>query len=336
MKQRVTSEDIACLVPALNKILDGSYLVQVYDGSADNTKSIIMKFRNKVNGKNTVYYLLLESGIRVHTIDNFTCIRPRPSGCVGKIRKELGDKRLFPIQQIGTDRSMDFLFSNDKHFIIELYDRGNFIITDNNYKILYVTRPYELEDYQVNINKTYPIEIISKSGPHTERNLLDARGYIIEKCTFSGYPFDTIKIVEEFDDINLAMKKYFYSKSKKKIVTVKPKKFKKNRKMNIENQITKLNKKENKALNNAISIEENINDIQSMINIINEQLFNKTPFHEIETIIRSKFASYSIKINHKCLLLNNLSIDYKISAYANVSQIYSKKKSLKKKKTELK
>ena len=41
MKQRITSEDITCLVPALNNLLDGSYLVQAYDGCVDNTKTII-------------------------------------------------------------------------------------------------------------------------------------------------------------------------------------------------------------------------------------------------------------------------------------------------------
>ena len=46
MKQKVTSEDLACLVPALNSILDGAYLVQIYDGSTESTKTIIMKFKD--------------------------------------------------------------------------------------------------------------------------------------------------------------------------------------------------------------------------------------------------------------------------------------------------
>ena len=49
MKQRVTSEDIACLINALNIFLDGAYLVQIYDGAEDNTRKLIMKFRNKKN-----------------------------------------------------------------------------------------------------------------------------------------------------------------------------------------------------------------------------------------------------------------------------------------------
>ena len=52
MKQRITSEDIACLVPALNNILDGSYLTQIYDGMKDNTRLIIMKLRSKIGPTN--------------------------------------------------------------------------------------------------------------------------------------------------------------------------------------------------------------------------------------------------------------------------------------------
>ena len=64
MKHRITSEDIACLVPALNSILDGAYLTQIYDGMKDSTKIIIMKLRNRIEDKNINYYLLIESGIR--------------------------------------------------------------------------------------------------------------------------------------------------------------------------------------------------------------------------------------------------------------------------------
>ena len=49
MKQRLTSEDIACLIPVLNSFLDGAYLIQIYDGSEDNTRTLVMKFRNKIN-----------------------------------------------------------------------------------------------------------------------------------------------------------------------------------------------------------------------------------------------------------------------------------------------
>ena len=327
MKQRVTSEDIACLVPALNKFLDSAYLVQIYDGAEDNTRKLIMKFRNKIDGENKTYYLLLESGIRVHTIENFVSVRPGPSGCVSKIRKEIGDKRLYPIKQIGTDRSMDFFFSNEKHFIIELYDRGNFIITDKDYMIIYVTRPYELQDHKIDINNIYPIDVMSNSGPQIKNNISDAKGYMIDKCNFSGFPLDS-KNQKEYEDINIAMKEYFGNETIEKEPTKKKKKKEKkdNKKFNIDNQISKLENNENKILDKARDFEDKINDIQYMIDYINKNKLMGMPFFEIENFLIQKFIDYKINVNHKFLLIDNDEIDYTKSAYLNLSNIYNKKK----------
>jgi predicted ribosome quality control (RQC) complex YloA/Tae2 family protein len=333
MKQKVTSEDIACLVPVLNNILDGAYLVQIYDAALDNTKTIIMKFRNKVDGQNKKYYLLIDSGIRIHTIDTFTSIRKLPSGCVGKFRKEIGDKRLYPIKQLGTDRSMDFLFSNEKHFIVELYDRGNLIITDKDYKIIYIARPYKLEAYNVEVNETYPVDIISNSGPELKRDISEAKGYIVENSNFSGFPIDS-KNMEEFEDINLAMKKYFNTtfekKNKKKS---KKKERKNNRKFNIQGQIDKLSKNEDKAFTQAVNIESNVEQIQSMIDLVKNLIETKISFEDIQKQLSQEFTMFDdIKVDHKGLKLNNIELDYNISAYMNVSKIFSEKKKIQQKK----
>ena len=326
MKQKLTSEDVSCLVPALNKILDGSYLVQVYDGAMDDTKTIIMKFRNKIDGITKIYYLLIESGIRVHTIDEFSSIRTMPSGCVGKFRKEFRDKRLFPIRQFGTDRSLDFLFSNEKHFIVELYDKGNLIITDKDYKIIYIARPYEIKDLKIDINIIYPIDIISK-GPDLKRDINEAKGYIVEKSNFSGFPIDS-KNVEEFDDINIAMKKYFNTIYKKKENKKKVKKEKKdNRKFNVQGQIDKLTLNENKALTQAINIESNVELVQNIIDLIQSSIKNKIPFNKIEENVKLQFKDFNeIKIDHTGLVIDGITLDYNISAYNNVSKIFSEKK----------
>ena len=334
MKQKVTSEDLACLVPALNNILDGAYLVQIYDGSIDNTKSIIMKFRNKVEDVNKTYFLLIESGIRVHTIDEFSSIRQMPSGCVGKFRKEIGDKRLYPIKQLGTDRSLDFLFSNEKHFIVELYDRGNLIITDKDYKIIYIARPYKLEAYNVDINEVYPVDVISQSGPELKRDVSEAKGYMVEKSNFSGFPIDSKK-VEEFDDINLAMKKYFNTSfsQKQKKKSKKKKDKKDNRKFNIQGQIDKLTKNESKAFSQAVNIESNVEVIQNIINSIQTSISNKVPFNTIQDNLKSEFNEFKeIKVDHTGLVIDGTKLDYNISAYMNVSKIFSEKKKFQQKK----
>lgn len=322
MKQRITSEDITCLVPALNHLFDGSYLVQVYDGCVEGTKTIILKLRNKVDGKNVTYYLLLESGIRVHTIDNFTSIRKMPSGCVGKLRKEFGDKRLFPIKQIGTDRSLDFTFSNEKHLIVEFYDRGNFIITDNDYKIIYISRPYQLNDYKIEVNQIYPIEFISQSGHSFTKNLDDAAGYVVDKCNFGGFPLDTTKIVIQYPDINVAMKHYFGSTllpTTNKIKNKTTNKAKMNKKMNIQGQIDKFTKNEQKHLQKIEFLQDNIDELQHILNMVNTT--------SNETICQH-YQQYHIKINYNNVIINDIELDFTKSVYINIGNMYSQIKKI--------
>jgi predicted ribosome quality control (RQC) complex YloA/Tae2 family protein len=334
MKQRVTSEDIACLVPVLNKILDGAYLTQIYDGTPDSTKIVILKFRQKIEDKSVIFFLLIESGLRIHTIESFESVRKLPSSCVGKFRKEIGDKRLYPIEQIGTDRSLDFRFSNSKHFITEMYDRGNFILTDEEYKILYIARPYDFNGKKLDIGVTYPKEEISKSCVPLTNDISLAKGYLIEKQNFSGFPIESNKPVIELDDINMAMQKYFkYEiKQSKKEITKKKKQVNKEEKVkiNIQNQISKLDKNKEKILNRAYDLESNVDEIQQMIDLINEYSYQKISYSDIETMLNDQFDQ-NIKLNHEFLIINDIKIDYRISAYANVSMIYSENKVVKKK-----
>ena len=335
MKHRITSEDIACLVPALNSILDGAYLTQIYDGMKDNTKIIIMKLRNRIEDKSITYYLLIESGIRMHTIESFTSIRQVPSGFIGKLRKEIGDKRLYPLQQIGTDRSIDFLFSNEKHFIIEFYDRGNFILTDKDYKIIYIARSYNFKETKIDVGVIYPKDEIAKASIPLTKDISNAKGYLIEKQNFSGFPLEGDSVIE-FDNINLAMQKYFTYEVKepKKNINKKKKEINKDekRKINIENQINKLDKNKEKVLNNANKLETKVEEIQQIFNLINQNTINKTPFKLTESIIKTEFPEYqNIKLTHEYLMIDSIKLDYKVSAYVNISKIYSENKVIKQK-----
>lgn len=61
------------------------------------------------------------------------------------MRKHLNNKRLEKLTQLGIDRVVDFQFGTGEaayHVILELYDRGNIILTDYNWIILNVLRPH--------------------------------------------------------------------------------------------------------------------------------------------------------------------------------------------------
>jgi predicted ribosome quality control (RQC) complex YloA/Tae2 family protein len=69
-----------------------------------------------------------------------------------KLRKHIKQKRLESVRQLGVDRIVDFQFGGDDracHVIVELYDRGNVILTDADYLILNVLRPRTDKDVDV-------------------------------------------------------------------------------------------------------------------------------------------------------------------------------------------
>ena len=55
------------------------------------------------------------------------------------------NKRLESIKQIGTDRIIDLQFGSAEaayHVILEVYDRGNIVLTDHEMTILNILRPH--------------------------------------------------------------------------------------------------------------------------------------------------------------------------------------------------
>lgn len=69
-----------------------------------------------------------------------------------KLRKHLKNKRLEYIQQLGVDRILDLQFGSKEaayHVIVELYDRGNILITDHEFTILNILRPRKVSFNQL-------------------------------------------------------------------------------------------------------------------------------------------------------------------------------------------
>ena len=61
------------------------------------------------------------------------------------MRKHLKNKRLESLKQIGVDRVIDLQFGSGEatyHIILELYDRGNIILTDWEMTILNIILPH--------------------------------------------------------------------------------------------------------------------------------------------------------------------------------------------------
>ncbi|XP_056666940.1 ribosome quality control complex subunit NEMF isoform X2 [Monodelphis domestica] len=107
--------------------------------------------------------LLLESGIRIHTTEFEWPKNMMPSSFAMKCRKHLKSRRLVSVKQLGVDRIVDFQFGSDEaayHLIIELYDKGNIVLTNYEYLILNILRfrSDEADDVKFAVREKYPVD----------------------------------------------------------------------------------------------------------------------------------------------------------------------------------
>ena len=69
-------------------------------------------------------FLLLESGVRMHTTAFLRDKNIMPSGVSMKLRKHLKGKRVTAVTQLGVDRVVDFTFGSgeaEHHVLLELF-----------------------------------------------------------------------------------------------------------------------------------------------------------------------------------------------------------------------
>ncbi|KAJ7345326.1 hypothetical protein JRQ81_001276 [Phrynocephalus forsythii] len=135
--------------------------------STVDIRAVIAELRERPDVKAT---LLLESGIRIHTTEFEWPKNMLPSSFAMKCRKHLKSRRLVSVNQLGVDRIVDFQFGSDEaayHLIIELYDRGNIILTDHEYLILNILRfrTDEADDVKFAVRERYPVDTARGAAP---------------------------------------------------------------------------------------------------------------------------------------------------------------------------
>ncbi|KAI0871106.1 hypothetical protein GGS24DRAFT_504117 [Hypoxylon argillaceum] len=134
MKQRFSSLDVKVIAHELSASLVSLRLYNIYDLSS---KILLFKFAKPDNKKQ----LLIDSGFRCHLTEFTRTTAASPSIFVQKLRKVLKTRRLTAVSQIGTDRIIEFQFSDGLYRIyLEFFAGGNVILTDNELKILTLLR----------------------------------------------------------------------------------------------------------------------------------------------------------------------------------------------------
>ena len=167
MKYVMSAHDIMAIVAEIKKM--GEMRVNnIYD---IESRFICLKIRTH---DKKVRFMMLDSGKKVYMTDKKTeTDRKFPTGFVMKLRKHLENKQILNVVQINHDRIIDIHFGYSEvqyHLIIEFYASGNFIFTDENYKILALAHTHtyteeceagdpkqDIKEIHVKINEIYPL-----------------------------------------------------------------------------------------------------------------------------------------------------------------------------------
>lgn len=157
MKTRFTVLDIKASLAEIRQNLVNHYVLNIYDIDA---KTYLLKLRKQTSK----HVLLFESGTRVHPTEMEWPKNAAPSAFSMKLRKHLKGKRLINARQLGFDRIIDLQFGtqaclDEYHLIIELYDRGNIILCDQEYTILNLLRARtdKTTDERFAVRESYPV-----------------------------------------------------------------------------------------------------------------------------------------------------------------------------------
>jgi hypothetical protein len=130
------------VVKEIRTNLLGMRLANIYSLSA---KCFVFKFASPGVKK----FLLMESGIRLHTTQYAREKDEMPNNFAAKLRKHIRTKRLEMVRQLGLDRIIILTFgSGDSacHVVLELFASGNIILTDHEYSIMNVLRVFTYEN----------------------------------------------------------------------------------------------------------------------------------------------------------------------------------------------
>lgn len=110
--------------------------------------------------------LLVESGVRFHLTRYARDKGDVPSGFTMKLRKHLKGKRIDEVLQLGTDRVLVLACGSGEarhHLVVELYDKGNVVLTDANHTILTLLRSSK-HDSDARVTVRGPMRVSRFSG----------------------------------------------------------------------------------------------------------------------------------------------------------------------------
>ena len=157
-KARFSSLDVAAIVSSLRSTVLGYRISNVYD---INPRTYLLKLARA--GDDAKLFVLIESGVRVHLTTYERDKAQIPSNFTLKLRKHVRTRRIEKVEQLGADRVIVITCGSgvaEHKLIIELYDKGNLVLTDAALSILTLLRSSKHDpESRVTVHDRYPIEV---------------------------------------------------------------------------------------------------------------------------------------------------------------------------------
>ena len=153
MKKRnlFTNVDVFAITRELDKILSNSTIINVYEIE----DLLLLKINSNEGRKN----LIIKSDTRINLTEYDYPIPKYPSQYIISLRKLLRNRRILRISQHNFDRIIIFELSNiDKDpwkFIIELFNKGNFLLIDENNNIKVAKKYRKFKDRDILAGREY-------------------------------------------------------------------------------------------------------------------------------------------------------------------------------------
>jgi predicted ribosome quality control (RQC) complex YloA/Tae2 family protein len=193
MKSKLTLADCIAEMRDLKQLVLGMRVNNIYD---IDEKVFLLKFAEPGRDKQL---LLIESGVRMHTTIYSRNKPVTPGNFCIKLRKHIRGRRLTRIELFGggLDRVIDMQFGTgdaEYHLLVELYDRGNVILTDKHYIIMAVLRKYSLEGPSIDDSSKLVIAVKQKY------TIMSASLSKDENCPFIDVSQDVLILAKQIKD----------------------------------------------------------------------------------------------------------------------------------------
>ncbi|OCL12635.1 hypothetical protein AOQ84DRAFT_333943 [Glonium stellatum] len=180
MKQRFSSLDVKVIAHELSKSLCPLRVTNIYDLSS---RIFLFKFHKPDHREQ----LIIDSGFRCHLTSYARSTAAAPSPFVARLRKFLKTRRVTSISQVGTDRIIEFQFSDGLYKLyLEFYAGGNIVLTDGDLNILALLRNVDegAEHEKLRIGLQYNLSLRQNYGgtpPLTKERVQEGLRKAIQK-----------------------------------------------------------------------------------------------------------------------------------------------------------